>query len=227
MDRTEFEKYAADLMESRIFRRVARAREFHEGTWTDENYYRRHLLETVLRIDLNNEVDAYCLYKLGSSNNGLASLLSRYLAEEYGHDGMFLRDLARFGMSEEEARSTRVFPSTEKLIGYMYHVINQDGPLATMVWNWFVEWYSDSYNGVITDAAAAAFGDTRVRGSRQHLAVDEDEDHLSLMFSTIESLVHDADQEERAKVYLRTFVDLIGEYFDELQQETVPALVSA
>jgi len=47
-----------------MFIRVPYAREFHMGEATDKSYYSRHLIETILRIRLNNEVDAYCLYKI-------------------------------------------------------------------------------------------------------------------------------------------------------------------
>jgi hypothetical protein len=205
----------------RLFANAPRARDFHAGKWTDVNYYRRHLVETVLRIRLNNEVDAYGLYKIGYKDNRLAAILARYLAEEYGHEGMFLRDIAQFGLTKEDVDSTMVFPSTEKLIGYLYYAINQHGPLPTMIWNWFVEWYSDRYNGVITDHAAEVYGAGMVKGSQAHIEYDNSHDHDELMWSAVSRAVSGWGDVDTAERYLTNFIDLIADYFTELHAETM------
>ena len=224
--REHLEQVTAAQMEL-LFERVPAAREFHEGKWIDRQYYRRHLLETILRIRLNNEVDAYGLYKIGYRDNKLAATLARYLAEEYGHEGMFLRDLERFGLSRAEVDAVRVFPSTEKLIGYLYFAVNQHGPLPTMVWNWFVEWYSDRYNGVITDHAAEVYGAEMVRGSHAHIAYDESHDHDGLMWSAVERAINGWGDYATAENYLVNFIALIGDYFRELYESTVERTVDA
>lgn len=218
--RDRLEKVAHEGME-RLFTTAPQAREFHEGVWIDREYYRRHLVETVLRIRLNNEVDAYGLYKIGYRDNRLAATLAQYLAEEYGHEGMFLRDIGRFGLTKDDVDALQVFPSTEKLMGYLYFAINQHGPLPTMVWNWFVEWYSDRYNGVITKHAAEVFGVDMVKGSQAHIAYDESHDHDDLMWSAVERAIKGWGDFDTAERYLATFIDLIAEYFRELHAATV------
>ncbi|MFI8106018.1 iron-containing redox enzyme family protein [Streptomyces sp. NPDC086023] len=222
MSRERLEKLAADGME-RLFRKVPKAREFHAGEWIDRDYYRRHLVETVLRIRLNNEVDAYGLYKIGYKDNRLASILAQYLAEENNHEGMFLRDLKHFGLSKGEVDAMRVYPSTEYLMGYMYFSINQEGPIPTMVWNWLVEWYSDRYNQIITTNAAETYGLEMVKGSQAHLDYDDEHDHDDLMWSAVDRAVKGwADGDfAAAERHLVNFVDLIGLYFTELYEDTV------
>ena len=215
LSREEAERHAAAEMEQ-LFQRVPRARAFHDGTFMEREYYARHLLETIVRIRLNNEVDTYCLHRISIGQNKLAATLATYLAEEFGHDDMFLADLRRFGISAEEVERARPFHSTELLIGYMYYAIDHEGPLATMVWNWFVEWYSDRYNLIITRAAARTFGEEMVRGSMRHIGVDDSEDHVGLMFKTIEQALRSEGDGERARRYLTQFVKLIGDYFQEL-----------
>lgn len=215
-----FTERALEEMES-LFERVPYAREFHQGKVCDENYYRRHLLETILRIHLNNEVDAYCLYKINNSDDVLSVKLSTYLAEEYGHDHMFLKDLKKFGMTEKQVNDSEPFFSTETLIGYLYQAINKDGGMPTMIWNWFVEWYSDTYNPIISNKVAEVFGDEFVKGSRTHLQVDENEDHVALMFSTVMRTVKTEEDFAKASEYLKRFVWLIGCYFQELYDETL------
>ncbi|HEY0641352.1 MAG TPA: hypothetical protein VGD67_27300 [Pseudonocardiaceae bacterium] len=220
MSRASLEALAAKEME-RLFATVPRAREFHEGKWVEKGYYLRHLVETVLRIRLNNEVDAYGLYKVGYKDHRLAATLARYLSEENNHEGMFLRDIARFGLSKDDVDAMRPFSSTEYLIGYMYFSINNEGPLPTTVWNWFVEWYSDQYNPVITKHAAEVFGEDMVKGSHAHIAYDESHDHDDLMWSTVERAIEGWGTYADVERHLVNFVDLVGQYFTQLHNETV------
>ena len=184
-------------------------------------------METVLRIRLNNEVDAFALYKVGFRDNNIAQILAHYLAEEYGHEGLFLRDIEKFGLTEAQVNAIQPFHSTDKLIGFIYLSIGRDGPLPTMVWNWLVEWYSDRYNKTITVAAAQAFGHDLVKGSLGHIQYDESHNHDDLMWSAVQHAIDNWGGIEKAESYLRNFVALIGEYFDELRQATVPRLKRA
>ncbi len=220
LDRGRLETLAAELLEKQ-FQRVPKLRELHRGEWIDRDWYIRHITETVLRIRLNNEVDSYALYKVGSKDDALAAKLARYLAEEFGHENMFVRDLERFGLSFEALNATPIFTSTAKLMGYLRLEADRSGPAPTTIWDWFVEWYSDRYNPVITDRAATEFGKEYVHGTRAHLAFDEAHDHDELMFRTVSRAVEKFSTPEQAEVYLTVFVDLIGDYFDELYQATV------
>lgn len=111
LDRTRLEGLAAELMEKQ-FRRVPKMRELHAGEWIDRGYFVRHLVETVLRIRLNIEVDTYAFFKVGAKDDSLAAKLAKYIAEEFGPEGMFTRDLAKFGMSIEEMNASIFWNST-------------------------------------------------------------------------------------------------------------------
>ncbi|PPK41337.1 hypothetical protein B0G57_13214 [Trinickia symbiotica] len=220
-DRARLEQVAAHGMQQ-MFTASPETAAFHRGEWIDSEYYRRHLVETVLRIRLNNEVDAFALYKIGSKDNALAQTLAQYLSEEYGHEGLFLRDIEKFGLTADQVDHIAPFHSTDKLIGYLYLSICRDGPLPTMVWNWFVEWYSDLYNKTITSAAARVFGDQHVQGSRRHIEYDETHFHDDLMWAAVQRSIDSWGGIDKAETYLRHFIALIGEYFDELRAATVP-----
>ncbi|MEV6672289.1 hypothetical protein [Streptomyces sp. NPDC051162] len=222
LDRDRLESLAAELLEKQ-FKRVPKMRELHRGEWIDRDYYIRHITETVLRIRLNNEVDSYALYKVGSQDDQLAAKLARYLAEEFGHENMFTRDLQKFGLTIEQLDATPVLVSTAKLMGYLRLEADHAGPAPTTIWDWFVEWYSDRYNPVITDKAAEEFGKEYVHGTQAHIAFDEQHDHDELMFRTVSRAVENFSTPEKAEVYLTTFIDLIGDYFAELYEVTVGA----
>lgn len=220
LDRAHLEKLAAEAIE-RQFQRVPKMRELHAGEWTDRDFYVRHITETVLRIRLNNEVDTYALFKVGSQDDTLAAKLAKYLAEEFGHESMFTRDLHKFGLTQEEIEATDVFPSTKKLMGYLRLEADTRGPAPTTVWDWLVEWYSDRYNPVITAKAAEEFGREYVAGTQTHIEFDESHDHDELMFRTVARAVESFGTPQQAYSDLETFVELIGDYFAELYQATV------
>lgn len=211
----EAKKHVQKEMEI-LFERVPFAKDFHQGISTDREYYIRHLIEAILRIRLNNEVDAYCLHKIPYYDYKLATRLAQYLAEELGHEHFFKNDLKTFGVSEDELNKTKVFFATEKLIGYMYYCISQDGPLITMVWNWFVEWYSDTYNRIITEKAAVDLGKKHTKGFTKHIDFDESHDHVGVMFSAVELAIKNDNDAKRAKLYLTNLISLVGDYFQEL-----------
>ena len=220
LDRKRLEGLAEELME-RQFARVPKMRELHAGEWTDREYYVRHIVETVLRIRLNNEVDTYALFKVGSQDDTLAARLAKYLAEEFGHEGMFTRDLAGLGYSVEQLNATPVFPSTNKLMGYLRLAADTRGPAPTTVWDWFVEWYSDRYNQIITNKVRDTYGAEFTRGAQKHLDFDQSHDHDELMFRTVSRAVERFGTAEQAYADLETYVDLIGDYFTELYEATV------
>jgi len=216
----ETKEYCLSEM-SKMFERIPFTKEFHKGEKTNLDYYVRHVIEIILRIKLNNEVDAYSLYRLGYKDNLLSKKLATYLSEEYGHEAFFMSDLRKFGITETKVNQTEPFFSTKKLIGYLYYAIMQDGAMPTMVWNWLVEWYSDTYNMVITKKAEKEFGKDKVLGSLKHLSFDENHDHLSLMFSTIKATVKNEQDTKKVKMYISNFIDLIAEYYQELYENTI------
>ena len=220
LDRKKFELLADKAIEHE-FDTVPKMRELHEGKWIEEGYYVRHLAETALRIRLNNEVDTYALFKVGSRDDTLAAGLAKYLAEEFGHEGMFTRDLDKFGLSVAQLNSMEVFPATSKLMGYLRIFVDREGPAPTSVWNWFVEWYSDRYNQIITSKAAETFGTDKVRGSQAHINFDNSHDHDDLMWRIVSRAVEKCSSEEKALAHLEVYVDMVGDYFRELYEATV------
>ncbi len=67
------EAHATEKMEE-MFRLVPFACDFHKGDWIDEEYYKRHIIEAIIRIKLNNEVDAYCLQVVADPAAAVQSL---------------------------------------------------------------------------------------------------------------------------------------------------------
>lgn len=219
-DRGRSEQVAARAIQQ-LFAASPDTAAFHRGEWLDREYYRRHFVETVLRIRLNNEVDAFALYKIGFKDNALAQILAEYLSGKCGREGLFLRAIGKFGLTVAQVDGIAPFHSTDKLIGYLYLSTARDGPLPAMVWNGFVEWYSDRYGKTIAEAAARAFGHNLVNGSPGHIQCDDSHDHDGLTWVAMQRAINGWGGIDKAQAHLRHFVGLIGEYFDELRATTI------
>jgi Iron-containing redox enzyme len=196
-------------------------RDFHAGRQTNLTYYRRHLLETYLRMRLDFKTDAYALYEMRRSDCGVSKIFAQYLVDESGHDALFLADIERFGISRDQATNTRPFAATEDLIGYFYYQINHEGPMLTVLWSWFVEWYSDRFNGNITRRAATEFGADKLKGSTAHLKIDEQGEHDDLMLRAIAQLILTEDDLTRATALIARLVNFLRRYFQELYDTTI------
>ena len=215
-----FAGYATEYMQKYVFA-IPRMAELHIGKWTHPGFYRRHMIEAILRIRLNNEADSYCLFKISKTDLVLAQKLAKYLEEEFGHENMFVTDLKAMGLTEEDINRTEPLFATHLLIGFLRLSTDLDGPMATMIWNWFVEWYSVTYNAIITEKAQEVVGEKATRGTKAHINLDGNYDHVSLMFSTVERVIKTPADEVRAREYLRRFVILVAQYYDELATTTL------
>jgi Iron-containing redox enzyme len=211
----------AEAQMEKLFKEVPFARDFHAGRQTNLSYFRRHLLETFLRMRLDIQTDAYALYEMRHSNSGVSKLFAQYLVDESGHDVLFLADIEQFGISREEALSAKPFAATEDLIGYFYYQINHEGPLLTVLWSWFVEWYSERFNGSITRKAASEFGADKLKGSTAHLKIDAQEEHDDLMLRAVAQLIRTEDDLTRATTLLFRLVNFLRRYFQELYDTTI------
>ncbi|MFE9454375.1 iron-containing redox enzyme family protein [Streptomyces sp. NPDC006739] len=220
LDRERLENLALELTHKQ-FDQVPLLREWHEGTWTDREFYKRYMVEVVLQIRLNNVADAYALYKASYGDYRLAAKLARYLADEIGHEGMFVKDLAHLGVTLEEINATDVYPATAKTMGYLRIATDERGPAPVALWDWYLEWWSDRYMQAITDAAAREFGAQCTRGAQAHIDLDDSHGHDDMMFATTAQAVEVYGSAEKAYADLAIFLDLGTELYTQMFDETV------
>lgn len=195
--------------------------EFHKGEWFNENYYKRHILECVIRIHLNNELDAYAVKIAATDNIPAAKQLAYYLYDEFGHDEMFGQDLNSYGYTKNDVQTENAFPETWKLMGYLNLCVGKFGPLASITWDWFLEYYGDKFNSFITQKASANMGQPAVSGAASHVAFDEAEDHSGMMNNMLSSVIKNESDLEKAIIHIKMFVPMVGEYFRALRAATL------
>lgn len=214
-------KKIVDSGMEKIFATVPRARDFHSTDWMDPVYYRRHIVECVLRIDANNRLDAYAIAQSVSNHPLAIKDFSYYLYDELGHDDLFFADLKEMGLSKTEVQKTDTFFSTKLLMGFLNNEVTQHGALPAIVWDWFLEYYSQNYNGFITEKAAKLLGRKSTKGASSHNNTDVTEDHPGLMFGLVKKIIKSEEDAKKSRYYLEKVVELVGMYFNELYLDTV------
>lgn len=215
-------KSVVDQEMQRIFDTVPYTHAFHTARAFDRGYYQRHILECVLRIHLNNDLDAYAVSRIASSDPMLAKQLSYYLYDELGHDNFFINDLNSMGVSGEEIAAASTFFSTKLLMGYLFFEVEKEGALPAVMWDWFVEYYGLKYNPGITANAEKNLGRLATKGASTHVGTDQTEDHPALMFKMVKRAVRSESDARKAEEYLRRSIQLVGMYFQELFEMTQP-----
>ncbi|MEQ8966933.1 MAG: hypothetical protein RID91_14000 [Azospirillaceae bacterium] len=187
----------------------------------DVAYYLRHRIETVHRIRLTAETDAKALSAMIPVNYEAARLWGRYTAEEMQHDRIFLRDLARHGLSDAQVLAVPPYASTRAMLAFLHRAIDEGGGLPAVAYSLFVEWNSERAGPAVADKIARQFGAGHVAGARAHLQLDDKEEHWTMMVDVARALLADERDAERLDDLIRAVAEHFRAYFRELHETTI------
>lgn len=211
-----------DSLLARFYEEVPWATHFMSGKSIDLDYYRRHNVETVLRIRRKRVVDAYAIRYFTHEDPKAAAAWCHYCEDEMLHDRMFLRDLEKVGVSAEQAYATEPMQATKMMMGYLLYGIEYDGtPLALLTSVYLIEYVSVLTQPIWLDNMAADLGDDKLTGARAHVGTDIDDDHADFVWTVLSTLVRDEAEERRMFEHIDALYDLWAWYFTELYETTV------
>lgn len=182
--------------------------------------YKRHNVETMLRIGLKRAVDPLIANYWASRDPQLCKEWGLYGAEEGRHDRMFAGDLHKVGMTDEEIDAIRPTFATELLNGYFYYTMQTEGPLAAMISGFYLEYIAGKTQPDWLDVMEKHVGADKTRGARAHLALDEDDDHVDMVWNLIMRTIHTEEDEERFVHHLTKINALFVSYFVEMYTST-------
>src|SRR5262245_2088157 len=130
MNRDALAAWLNDLMEEEAVRFLAEvpfASHLTDSEPLDIAYYVRHRIETIKRIRFTARTYALALAAMVDEDYEAARPWAAYVAEELGHDTMFLEDLASHGVTAATVDATPPFAATRELIGYLDDNIRRYG----------------------------------------------------------------------------------------------------
>ncbi|MEU7132502.1 iron-containing redox enzyme family protein [Streptomyces sp. NPDC046261] len=188
----------------------------------DLDYYKRHNIETILRLRRKRTIDALAIKYFTKHDPVQAKAWAHYTDDEMLHDRLFAADLAKVGVAKDEIYATEPLLSTKLLTGYLqYGMEFEDSPLALITSVYFVEYTTTRTQPEWLDNLEKVLGRDEVKGQRAHVNTDLDDDHDDFVWRVLTSLVSSEEDERRVVRHLHDIYWLWKLYFTELHQRTV------
>jgi hypothetical protein len=222
----ELRRRANSVLEGLIqefYEKVPYATHLMTSKTPDLEYYKRHTVETILRLRMKRVVDALAIKYFTHNDPVRARDWCHYCEDEMLHDvQFFLKDLQKVGVKEEEVYATEPFFSTKLLIGYYQWGMEYEGtPLALIASVYFMEFVTTRTQPAWLDNLEKSLGKEKVRGARGHVNVDVADDHDDFVWNVLMSLVRTPDEEDRMIRHLEAVGRLFAAYFTELHRHTI------
>lgn len=186
----------------------------------DRELFKRHTIETILRIRLARVADSKALCLFTKEDPRSAQQWAKYTEEEMLHDKLFLKDLKNLGVEEAQVYGTDPFLATQLLQGYLYYTLEHEGPRGLITKSYFVEYTTRKTQALWNENVKQSLGEKAVRGAVAHLNYDLDEDHSSDVWNVLMSTVRTPQDEERVLYHLHAYYGLFTAYFNELAART-------
>ena len=219
--RTKIDQFLTGLI-SRFYREVPFASHMLTSDKLNMDYYRRHNVETVLRIRLKRVVDALAIRYFTKHDPVRAKIWAHYMDEEMLHDRLFVRDLKTVGMTEAEIYGHGPLLATKLLMGYLLYVQEyEETPLALIASVYFVEYVTTRTQPQWLDNLERLLGKDKIQGARQHCSIDVDDKHEDLVWSVLVSLMKTPADEDKAIEHMMNVYKLYVAYFTELYHISV------
>ncbi|WP_244409602.1 hypothetical protein [Streptomyces albofaciens] len=186
------------------------------------DYYKRHNIETILRLRRKRTVDALAIKYFTKVDPVQAKAWAHYTDDEMLHDRLFAADLAKVGVTKDQIYSTEPMLSTKLLTGYLqYGMEFEDSPLALITSVYFVEYVTTRTQPEWLDNLGNVLGEENVKGARAHVNTDLDDDHDDFVWRVLSTLIMSEADEQRVMEHLNHIYWLWKLYFVELHQLTV------
>jgi len=179
-------------------------------------FFIRSTIENVHRIELMRKINPLVCVKAATSDPLLCKKWGLYAADEGLHSRMFARDLHTLGVGDDVIYATRPLFSTELLCGYLYHTLEEEGPMAVVASGYYVESISRMSQPGWLDKMEAVLGASATRGSRAHLLLDAQDEHIDLAWNLSMRLVKTPADERRFVEHVKKLHGLLAAYVGEV-----------
>jgi hypothetical protein len=211
-----------DSLIEKFYREVPFATHQKSSPEINLTYFKRHNVETILRLRMKRTIDALTIHYFTKHNPQLAKVWAHYAEDEMLHDSLFLADLRRAGMTPEEVYATEPLFATKLLQGYFYYGIEQEGkPLASLCSSYFIEYTTLRTQPAWIENISRVLGDEYVKGQRAHVSIDEGDEHADFVWDVIAWFVSTPGDEQVIIGHLDNVYKLFVAYFRELHDKVI------
>ncbi|WP_045859477.1 hypothetical protein [Teredinibacter purpureus] len=205
----------------RIYRDIPYASHQKDADKIDMEYYKRHSIETPIRIKLKRTIDALVIHYFTKHNPKAAKDWANYTDDEMLHGHMFAKDIERlWGLSFEEVMAHEPLFATQLLNGYFYFHLEYEGPMAAIASAYFLEYVTARTQPEWLDNLQSKLGDKSVAGARAHVNLDLEEDHSGFVWETLMATVKSEDDIVKLNKHFDRIFGLFCAYLVEVYQST-------
>jgi hypothetical protein len=192
----------------------------------DLDYFQRHTIETILRIKHKRMIDALVIHYFTKHNPYLAKSWAHYIEDEMLHGKMFAYDMEKLtGITLEEIyEQYEPLFATKLLNGYFYFTLEHEGPLASIVSAYFLEFTTRKTQPEWLDNLERVFGKENLIGARRHVEHDIRDNHNDFVWNVLSSLVTNGKDENKLFEHLSHIYGLFIGYFTDLKNQTLDRL---
>lgn len=205
-----------------FYENVPYAKYLKDSETIDKDYFLRHSIEIVLRIRHKRMIDALVIHYFTKNDLRQAKAWANYAEDEMLHGNMFAMDLKRlYDISLEEIYKVEPTFATQLLNGYFYYTLEHEGPLASLISAYFLEYTTRMTQPEWLDNLESIFGKENLRGARGHVDHDIADDHNDFVWRVIAKELKSENDIKRLFTHLERIGALFSAYFVELYQETI------
>jgi pyrroloquinoline quinone (PQQ) biosynthesis protein C len=217
----EVDELLRDMVQ-RFYREIEGADHLLESQEINLQYYRRHLIEIILRLRMKRWIDALTIHYFTKHDPRLAKKWCAYTEDEMLHDAMFAKDLEKIGVSREEIYANEPLFTTKLLQGYFYYGLEHEGrPLASLSSSYFIENVSLMTQPAWIKNVENALGTGMARGQQAHVDHDLEDDHTDFVWDVLMTFVQGEDDKRRIVDHITNVYKLFCAFYLELYYRTV------
>lgn len=194
-----------------------------DGAEVNRKYYKRHLIETALRIRLLRVAESKALAEIAKISPEAAQIWANYEREEMIHDELFVRDFEAAGGTRDELYSTEPYLSTKLLAGFFSYLLDHEGPLGVVAYSYLVETVNVKLDPKRVESLKKSLGSHLVKGYEAHNHTDENDDHPGEVWGALRYLLRSEADIKALYGYLDQNQRILAQYFEEIYRDTVVA----
>lgn len=211
-----------DKMLQKFYDNVEGAKYLLSNPNVDEDYYKRHIIEIIVRLRMKRTIDALTIHYFTKKDPFLAKKWAQYTDDEMLHDEMFGADLKRMGVSKDEIYSTEPMFSTKLLQGYFYYGLEHEGrPLASLCSSYFIETLSLKTQPAWLENVEKQKGLDAVKGHKSHIQHDIEDDHSSFVWNVVASFIKSDKDKEDVINHINNVFKLFCAFYTELYRKFI------
>lgn len=214
---TLFDQYIEE-----IYQKIPYAKHQMESNSIDMEYYKRHSIETPIRIKLKRTIDALVIHYFTKTNPKAAKDWANYTDDEMLHGHMFGKDIEKlWGITFDEVMNTEPLLATKLLNGYFYYHLEYEGPMAAIASAYFLEYATAKTQPVWLDNLERVLDKKNVAGARAHVTLDLEEDHDGFVWDVLMETVKTQKDVDTLMKHFKAIYGLFSAYLFEVYAITV------